>query len=129
MDYFRKEIDDKLVALKAMERQLSDKEKELQEKEKELEEKEKKLNEKTKSKTYEPFDANGWSEEEVADWVYNIGYSSESGPGELSAYAELFRDHHITGRRLFRLNGDDLLQIGIFAVGHRRDLLVCTYCM
>ena len=31
MDYFRKEIDDKLVALKAMERQLSDKEKELQE--------------------------------------------------------------------------------------------------
>ena len=53
----------------------------------------------------------------------------ESGPGELSAYAELFRDHHITGRRLFRLNGDDLLQIGIFAVGHRRDLLVSTYCM
>ena len=45
-------------------------------------------------------------------------------PVELAAYAELFKENHITGKRLFLVTMDDLLQIGIFSVGHRRELLV-----
>lgn len=44
--------------------------------------------------------------------------------GELAAYAELFKENHITGKRLFLVTMDDLLQIGMFSVGHRRELLV-----
>ena len=44
--------------------------------------------------------------------------------GELSTYAELFKENHITGKRLFLVTMDDLLQIGMFSVGHRRELLV-----
>ncbi len=45
-------------------------------------------------------------------------------PEELAAYAELFKENHITGKRLFLVTMDDLLQIGMFSVGHRRELLV-----
>ena len=44
--------------------------------------------------------------------------------GELTTYAELFKENHITGKRLFLVTMDDLLQIGMFSVGHRRELLV-----
>ena len=44
--------------------------------------------------------------------------------GELAAYAELFKENHITGKRLFLVTMDDLLHIGMFSVGHRRELLV-----
>jgi sterile alpha motif and leucine zipper-containing kinase AZK len=121
-DEWKKEIDDKMAQLKAMERQLSDKEKELDEREKALKEKEKKFKEKIKTKPLETHDVAFWTEEDVADWVYDIGHS-ENGPGEIHVYAELFKDNHISGRRLFLLTADDLLQIGIFSVGHRREIL------
>ena len=49
--------------------------------------------------------------------------SSESAC-DLAGYADLFARNHITGRRLFLLTGDDLLQIGILSVGHRKEFLV-----
>jgi hypothetical protein len=45
------------------------------------------------------------------------------GLPELTQYADLFVKNNITGKRLFMLTGDDLLQIGILSVGHRRELL------
>ncbi len=46
------------------------------------------------------------------------------GGCELNEYADLFVKNNISGRRLFLLTGDDLLQIGILSVGHRKELLV-----
>lgn len=66
-------------------------------------------------------DVNGWTEGEVADWVYSLGDSKIS---DLGIYAELFVKNNITGRLLFLLTGDDLLQIGVFSVGHRREIMV-----
>jgi hypothetical protein len=43
---------------------------------------------------------------------------------ELAAYSEVFLKNHITGNRLFLLTGDDLLQIGVLSVGHRKEILV-----
>ena len=56
-----------------------------------------------------------------ADWVYSLSGDSAS---DLTGYADLFARNHITGRRLFLLTGDDLLQIGMLSVGHRREMLV-----
>ena len=57
----------------------------------------------------------------MADWFYSLGDSESS---DLGIYAELFIKNNITGRRLFLLTGDDLLQIGVLSVGHRREILV-----
>lgn len=73
------------------------------------------------SQTRQLHDVNGWTEEDVADWFYSLGDSETS---DLGVYAELFVKNNITGRRLFLLTGDDLLQIGVLSVGHRREILV-----
>ena len=57
----------------------------------------------------------------MADWFYSLG---DSDGGDLAIYAELFVKNNITGRRLFLLTGDDLLQIGVLSVGHRREIMV-----
>ena len=54
-----------------------------------------------------------------ANWVYHLGRDNE-----LTDYADLFVKNNISGKRLFLLTGDDLLQIGILSVGHRKELLV-----
>ena len=65
-------------------------------------------------------------EDEVADWFYSLG---DSGSSDLAVYAELFVKNNITGRRLFLLTGDDLLQIGVLSVGHRREIMVREFKM
>lgn len=52
-----------------------------------------------------------------ANWVYHIS-------PELAVYSDLFSEDNITGKTLFLLTGDDLLQIGIYSIGHRKELLV-----
>ena len=42
----------------------------------------------------------------------------------LSVYADLFTKNNITGMTLFLLTGDELLQIGVLSMGHRKELLV-----
>ena len=43
---------------------------------------------------------------------------------DLSVYADLFTKNNITGKTLFLLTGDELLQIGVLSMGHRKELLV-----
>ena len=45
------------------------------------------------------------------------------GAGQLAQYASLFERHHISGRSLFVLTSEDLLDMGIFSTGHRKELL------
>ena len=62
----------------------------------------------------------------MADWFYSFGDSENS---DLAIYAELFVKNNITGRRLFLLTGDDLLQIGVLSVGHRREIMVREFIL
>jgi hypothetical protein len=43
---------------------------------------------------------------------------------DLKQYADTFLAHNINGRRLLLLTQEDLLNMGIVSVGHRRDLHV-----
>ena len=47
-------------------------------------------------------------------WLEGIG---------LSQYAELFRSNDIDGALLHQLTGDDLKEIGVTSLGHRKKLL------
>jgi len=51
---------------------------------------------------------------EVADWLKRLG---------LDQYLPQFRDNHITGDLLPTLTADDLRDLGVNSVGHRRRLL------
>jgi class 3 adenylate cyclase/tetratricopeptide (TPR) repeat protein len=51
---------------------------------------------------------------EVADWLRRLG---------LDQYAQQFCDNHVTGDLLLHLTADDLKDIGVHSVGHRRRLL------
>ena len=55
-----------------------------------------------------------------ANWVCSLSQL------EVTKYADLFIKNNITGKRLFLLTGNDLLQIGILSVGHRKEILVCV---
>jgi sterile alpha motif and leucine zipper-containing kinase AZK len=124
-EIWREEIESKLKELKTKEKELSSKQQELDEREKTLKEREKEFNQAqrrsstdiTRQLALESHDINGWTQQDVADWVVSLGLP------ELTQYADLFVKNNITGKRLFMLTGDDLLQIGILSVGHRRELL------
>jgi hypothetical protein len=117
-DEWKKEIEEKLETLKNVHRELSDKEFQLREREKELDAREKQLVSKKRTSLHGNHDVNGWTEDDVVNWIQSL-----PGP-ELAAYSEVFLKNHITGSRLFLLTGDDLLQIGVLSVGHRKELLV-----
>jgi hypothetical protein len=51
---------------------------------------------------------------DVADWLRSLG---------LERYQAAFREHEITAAVLPNLSADDLKELGIAAVGHRRRLL------
>ena len=51
----------------------------------------------------------------VVDWLRQIG---------LEEYSQLFAEHHISAEVLPHLTADDLKDLGITSVGHRRRLLV-----
>jgi hypothetical protein len=51
---------------------------------------------------------------DVAAWLQGLG---------LERYETLFRDHEIDWEVLPKLTPDDLKEIGILAIGHRRKLL------
>ena len=50
----------------------------------------------------------------VAKWLRDLG---------LEQYAPAFRDNDIDGKVLRRLTGDDLRDLGVTSIGHRRRLL------
>jgi len=51
---------------------------------------------------------------DVAEWLRGLG---------LEQYAPAFRDNDVDGEVLRRLTGDDLRELGVASVGHRRRLL------
>src|SRR5712671_7991397 len=51
---------------------------------------------------------------DVAEWLRDLG---------LEQYAPAFRDNDIDGKVLRRLTGDDLRDLGVTSIGHRRRLL------
>ena len=51
---------------------------------------------------------------DVAEWLRDLG---------LAEYGPAFRDHDIDGEVLRRLTGEDLRELGVASVGHRRRLL------
>ena len=51
---------------------------------------------------------------DVAEWLRDLG---------LGQYAPAFRDNDIDGKVLRRLTGDDLRDLGVTSIGHRRRLL------
>ena len=53
----------------------------------------------------------------VADWLRQIG---------LEQYVQLFAEHDISAEVLPHLTADDLKDLGIAQVGHRRRLLVAV---
>lgn len=64
----------------------------------------------------ESHDVERWSEQEVVNWLFSLQ------GGVLSQHAVLFEQHHICGRNLFQLTQDDLLQMGVHSLGHRKQL-------
>ena len=51
---------------------------------------------------------------DVAAWLHRLG---------LERYAQAFRDHEVDGEVLASLTAEDLKELGVAAVGHRRKLL------
>ncbi len=52
-----------------------------------------------------------------------VAKEDTDGPGYLGQYATLFERHHISGKSLFLLTSDDLLQMGVLSTGHRKELM------
>ena len=55
-----------------------------------------------------------WSEEEVSEWIKFIGYAQ---------YCELFTQEHVNGEALLALSKDEFGQLGIYALGHTKNIL------
>ncbi|XP_034283421.1 mitogen-activated protein kinase kinase kinase 20 isoform X1 [Pantherophis guttatus] len=114
---WRCEIEATLERLKRLERDLSFKEQELKEREKRLRMWEQKLTEQSNTPLLPSFDIGAWTEEDVYFWMQQLVRKGDSS-GDMSIYASLFKEHHITGKRLLLLEEDDLKDMGIVSKGH-----------
>ena len=75
-------------------------------------------------KNIKDHDVNTWGEDDVFDWIKNIGAKNEL---DLCQYSELFRSHNINGKRLLMMDEDALRKIGITSVGHIIELDVSFF--
>ncbi|XP_025917231.1 mitogen-activated protein kinase kinase kinase 20 isoform X1 [Apteryx rowi] len=114
---WRCEIEATLERLKKLERDLSFKEQELKERERRLRMWEQKLTEQSNTPLLPSFDICAWTEEDVYLWMQQLTRKGDAS-GEMSVYASLFKEHHITGKRLLLLEEEDLKDMGIFSRGH-----------
>ncbi|XP_015145092.2 mitogen-activated protein kinase kinase kinase 20 isoform X3 [Gallus gallus] len=114
---WRCEIEATLERLKKLERDLSFKEQELKERERRLKMWEQKLTEQSNTPLLPSFDICAWTEEDVFFWMQQLTRKGDAS-GEMSAYASLFKEHHITGKRLLLLEEEDLKDMGIISRGH-----------
>ncbi|KAM4698508.1 mitogen-activated protein kinase kinase kinase 20 isoform 2-T2 [Rhinophrynus dorsalis] len=114
---WRCEIEETLERLKKLERDLSYKEQELKEREKRLKMWEQKLTEQSHTPLLPSFDICSWTEEDVYFWMEQLVKSDDASALQ-SVYATLFREHHITGKRLLLLEERDLKDMGIVSKGH-----------
>ncbi|KAG7466875.1 hypothetical protein MATL_G00146940 [Megalops atlanticus] len=114
---WRCEIEATLERLKKLERDLSTKEQELKERERHLKMWERKLMEQSNSPLLPTPDIYGWTEEHVYFWMQQIFRAGE-GPCDMQLYADLFKENHITGRRLLLLTETDMRDLGVRSKGH-----------
>uniref|UniRef100_A0A803T9L6 Mitogen-activated protein kinase kinase kinase 20 n=1 Tax=Anolis carolinensis TaxID=28377 RepID=A0A803T9L6_ANOCA len=114
---WRCEIEATLERLKKLERDLSFKEQELKERERRLKMWEQKLTEQSNTPLLPSFDICSWSEEDVYFWMQQLVKKGDTS-GEMSTYATLFKDNHITGKRLLLLEEEDMKDMGIVSKGH-----------
>uniref|UniRef100_A0A3Q3AUZ2 Mitogen-activated protein kinase kinase kinase 20 n=1 Tax=Kryptolebias marmoratus TaxID=37003 RepID=A0A3Q3AUZ2_KRYMA len=100
---WRCEIEATLERLKKLERDLSTKEQELKERERRLKMWERKLIDQSNTPLLPTLDLYTWTEEHVVS---------------ISLYANLFKENHITGKRLLLLTDNDMRDMGIRSKGH-----------
>ncbi|KAG7331101.1 hypothetical protein KOW79_005070 [Hemibagrus wyckioides] len=113
---WRREIEATLDRLKKLERDLSTKEQELKERERRLKMWEKKLIEQSNTPLLPNLAIHIWTEEHVYFWMSQIfGTGVEC---EMQRYADVFKNNHITGRRLLLLSEADMRDMGISSKGH-----------
>ncbi|KAM9850437.1 mitogen-activated protein kinase kinase kinase 20 [Aulostomus maculatus] len=118
---WRCEIEATLERLKKLERDLSTKEQELKERERRLKMWERKLIEQSNSPLLPNLDIYTWTEEHVYFWMQQIFGEGESACG-MQLYADLFRENHITGKRLLLLSESDMRDMGVKSKGHAMHL-------
>ncbi|XP_054471003.1 mitogen-activated protein kinase kinase kinase 20 isoform X2 [Anoplopoma fimbria] len=114
---WRCEIEATLERLKKLERDLSTKEQELKERERRLKMWERKLIEQSNSPLLPHFDIYTWTEEHVYFWMQQI-FGTEGGTFGMQLYADLFKENHITGKRLLLLTENDMRDMGVKSKGH-----------
>uniref|UniRef100_A0A3Q1CED4 Protein kinase domain-containing protein n=1 Tax=Amphiprion ocellaris TaxID=80972 RepID=A0A3Q1CED4_AMPOC len=109
---WRCEIEATLERLKKLERDLSTKEQELKERERRLKMWERKLIEQSNSPLLPTLDIYTWTEEHVVS-VTKCDVSCG-----MQFYADLFKENHITGKRLLLLTENDMRDMGVKSKGH-----------
>ncbi|XP_071774004.1 mitogen-activated protein kinase kinase kinase 20 isoform X1 [Centroberyx gerrardi] len=114
---WRCEIEETLERLKKLERDLSTKEQELKERERRLKMWERKLIEQSNTPLLPTLDIYTWTEEHVYFWMHQIFGAGEGACG-MQLYADLFKENHITGKRLLLLTEHDMRDMGVKSKGH-----------
>nr|XP_046260267.1 mitogen-activated protein kinase kinase kinase 20 isoform X1 [Scatophagus argus]XP_046260268.1 mitogen-activated protein kinase kinase kinase 20 isoform X1 [Scatophagus argus] len=114
---WRCEIEATLERLKKLERDLSTKEQELKERERRLKMWERKLIEQSNSPLLPTLDIYTWTEEHVYFWMQQI-FGTGEGTHGMQLYADLFKENHITGKRLLLLTENDMRDMGVKSKGH-----------
>uniref|UniRef100_A0A8C3AQB8 Mitogen-activated protein kinase kinase kinase 20 n=1 Tax=Cyclopterus lumpus TaxID=8103 RepID=A0A8C3AQB8_CYCLU len=112
---WRCEIEATLERLKKLERDLSTKEQELKERERRLKMWEHKLIAQSNSpvsSSLRPLHENG-----KYFWMQQI-FGAEEGTLGMQLYADLFKENHITGKRLLLLTENDMRDMGVKSKGH-----------
>ncbi|XP_045910266.1 mitogen-activated protein kinase kinase kinase 20 isoform X2 [Micropterus dolomieu] len=114
---WRFEIEATLERLKKLERDLSTKEQELKERERRLKMWERKLIDQSNSPLLPTLDIYTWTEEHVYFWMQQM-FGAGEGTCGMQLYADLFKENHITGRRLLLLTENDMRDMGVKSKGH-----------
>ncbi|KAG7464022.1 hypothetical protein MATL_G00182870 [Megalops atlanticus] len=114
---WRCEIEATLERLKKLERDLSTKEQELKERERRLKMWERKLMEQSNTPLLPTLDIYGWTEEHVHFWLKQI-FNAGQDASDMQLYADLFKQNHITGKRLLLLTEADMRDLGVRSKGH-----------
>uniref|UniRef100_A0A3P9JFY8 Mitogen-activated protein kinase kinase kinase 20 n=1 Tax=Oryzias latipes TaxID=8090 RepID=A0A3P9JFY8_ORYLA len=118
---WRCEIEATLERLKKLERDLSSKEQELKQRERRLKMWERKLIEQSNSPLLPTLDIYTWTEEQVYFWMQQV-FGTGVGTYDMQRYADLFKDNHITGKRLLLLTDGDMRDMGVKSKGHAMHL-------
>ncbi|KAJ8012765.1 hypothetical protein DPEC_G00046270 [Dallia pectoralis] len=114
---WRCEIEATLERLKKLERDLSTKEQELKDRERRLKMWERKLIDQSNTPLLPNLHIHTWTEEHVFFWMEQI-FGEGEGTQDMQLYSDLFKENHITGKRLLLLTETDMRDLGVKSKGH-----------